>query len=210
MALQQISFPFGDEQPAKPKPAPAPPPPAAEVPEPAKPQDEPAMFAWEPFAPPKIEAPAADEALAAAEAPSTAQPAKPSPKSTRGRKSVKELSAAADLVDIPADDVLFKKQYYTIGEVAAMFHVNTSLIRFWETEFRDIRPKKNKKGDRYFTPADIKTLELIHFLLRQKMLTIEGAKEYLKANHEDGAAKLELIRSLEKVKTFLLELKARL
>ena len=168
------------------------------------------MFAWEPFTPPNIEAPATEEPAPADEADPASHPSKRAAKGTRGRKSLKELSAAADLVDIPADEVLFLKQYYTIGEVATMFNVNTSLIRFWETEFSDIRPRKNKKGDRYFTPADIKTLELIHFLLRHKKLTIDGAKDYLKANHQDGAAKLELIRSLEKVKVFLLELKARL
>jgi DNA-binding transcriptional MerR regulator len=138
----------------------------------------------------------------------------PSPKGakkgSRGRKSVKDLAAIADLVEIPEDDILFQKQYYAIGEVAAMFRVNTSLIRFWETEFSEIKPRKNKKGDRFFTPTDVKTIQLIHFLLRQKKLTIEGAKEYLKAHNHDGTAKLEMIRSLEKIKAFLLELKARL
>ena len=200
MALQQISFPFGDDQPPVPpgKPTPAPPaPPAA--------SDEAAMFVWDPS--PKDPSPK-DTSL---EGPSPKEEdAPPPPKSTRGRKSVKELAATADLVDIPDDEILFQKQYYGIGEVAAMFHVNTSLIRFWETEFSDIKPRKNKKGDRYFTPADIKTLEQIHFLLRQKKLTIEGAKEYLKANARDGSTKMELVRSLEKIKAFLLELKARL
>lgn len=140
--------------------------------------------------------------------PAGEDPEKKSSKGSRGRKSVKELSAQADLIDIPKDDVLFQKQYYSIGEVAAMFNVNTSLIRFWESEFSEIRPRKNKKGDRHFTPDDIKTLELIHFLLRQKKLTIEGAKEYLSAHSRDGGARLEMIRSLEKIKAFLLELKA--
>jgi DNA-binding transcriptional MerR regulator len=131
-------------------------------------------------------------------------------KGGRGRKSMKELAATVDLVEIPDDDVLFQKQYYSIGEVASMFKVNTSLIRFWETEFTEIRPRKNKKGDRSFSPMDIKIIQLIHFLLRQKKLTIEGAKEYLKAHNKDGNAKLEMIRSMEKIKAFLLELKARL
>jgi DNA-binding transcriptional MerR regulator len=131
-------------------------------------------------------------------------------KGGRGRKSMKELAATVDLVEIPDDDLLFQKQYYSIGEVASMFKVNTSLIRFWETEFTEIRPRKNKKGDRSFSPMDIKIIQLIHFLLRQKKLTIEGAKEYLKAHNKDGNAKLEMIRSMEKIKAFLLELKARL
>jgi DNA-binding transcriptional MerR regulator len=137
-------------------------------------------------------------------------PKKAVKKGSRGRKSVKDLAATVDLVEIPEDDILFQKQYYAIGEVAAMFKVNTSLIRFWETEFNEIKPRKNKKGDRFFTPTDVKTIQLIHFLLRQKKLTIEGAKEYLKAHNHDGTAKLEMIRSLEKIKAFLLELKARL
>jgi len=144
------------------------------------------------------------------EEPKGEKPEKKAGKCSRGRKSMKELAAQADLVDIPPDEVLFQKQYYSIGEVATMFNVNTSLIRFWETEFTDIRPRKNKKGDRHFTPADVKTIQLIHFLLRQKKLTIEGAKEYLVAHSQDGSAKLEMIRSLEKIKAFLLELKAQL
>lgn len=163
-----------------------------------------------PPAPPTPAAPPPGELFAWDSAPMPKPARAPAAKGARGRKSVKELAAAADLIEIPEDDVLFKKQYYPIGEVAAMFKVNTSLIRFWETEFSDIRPRKNKKGDRFFTPQDIKTLELIHYLLRQKKLTIEGAKEYLKANRQDGAARMELVRSLEKIKAFLLEIKARL
>lgn len=161
------------------------------------------LFIWDPL--PAAEAPAPKPARAAA-----GKGTREGRTDGRGRKSVKELAAAADLIDIPEDEVLFQKQYYAIGEVAAMFKVNTSLIRYWESEFSDIKPRKNKKGDRFFTPADVKTLELIHFLLRRKKLTIEGAKEYLRAGSQDGTAKLELVRSLEKIKAFLLELKARL
>ena len=84
-------------------------------------------------------------------------------KSTRGRKSIKQVAEEADLINIPEDDVLFLKQYYTMGEVAEMFRVNQSLLRFWEAEFNIIQPKKNKKGDRYFRPIDIKNLHLIYF-----------------------------------------------
>ena len=106
----------------------------------------------------------------------------PVKKSTRGRKSLKALDAEADLVAIPADEILFQRQYYSIGEVAGMFRVNQSLLRFWENEFDIIQPRKNRKGDRHFRPIDIKNLELIYDLLRRRKLTIEGAKNFLKKN----------------------------
>lgn len=130
-------------------------------------------------------------------------------KSTRGRKSLKALDAEADLVHIPADEVLFQRQYYAIGEVAEMFGVNQSLLRFWENEFDIIQPRKNRKGDRHFRPVDIKNLELIYDLLRRRKLTIEGAKDFLKKNKQ-SKDNFEMIQSLQKVKEFLLEIKASL
>src|SRR5450755_508627 len=103
-------------------------------------------------------------------------------KSGRGRKSIRQISEEADLIQIPEDEILFQKQYYTMGEVAEMFRVNQSLLRFWEAEFSVLQPKKNKKGDRYFRPIDIKNLHLIYHLLRQRKYTIEGAKDFLKKN----------------------------
>src|SRR5687767_4093752 len=76
-------------------------------------------------------------------------------KSTRGRKSLKQDSDA-DMIDIPDDETLFKKLYYPIGDVAGMFNVNASLIRYWANEFDVLKPKKNAKGDRFFRPEDIK------------------------------------------------------
>ncbi len=104
----------------------------------------------------------------------------PSPKvaSGRGRKSQKTYAAEADLVNVPEDEILFQKQYYSIGEVAQMFKVNASLLRFWESEFDIIKPRKNRKGDRHFRPVDIKNLQLIYDLLRRRKLTIEGAKDF--------------------------------
>lgn len=130
-------------------------------------------------------------------------------KSTRGRKSLKNYSIAADLIEIPEDDVLFKKMYYAIGDVAAMFKVNPSLIRYWENEFDILKPRKNGKGDRFFRPEDIKNLKLIHHLLRERKYTIEGAKELLR-NDRKASEKFEMIRSLQKIKSFLLELKSNL
>jgi DNA-binding transcriptional MerR regulator len=130
-------------------------------------------------------------------------------KSTRGRKPLKTIEAGADLIDIPADEILFQRQYYAIGEVADMFQVNTSLIRFWANEFDILQPRKNRKGDRHFRPIDIKNLLLIHDLLRRRKLTIEGAKDFLKKNKK-AQERFELIESLRKIKNFLLEIKASL
>ena len=129
--------------------------------------------------------------------------------SKRGRKSLKQVAAEADLIDIPTDEVLFSKQYYTMGEVSEMFRVNQSLLRFWETEFDILQPKKNKKGDRYFRPVDIKNLHLIYHLLRQKRYTIEGAKDFLRKNKK-ADERFEVIQRLQQIKSFLLEWKAQL
>ncbi len=130
-------------------------------------------------------------------------------KSGRGRKSIKQISEEADLIQIPEDEVLFQKHYYTMGEVADMFRVNQSLLRFWEAEFSVLQPKKNKKGDRYFRPIDIKNLHLIYHLLRQRKYTIEGAKDFLK-NNKKSEEKFETIKKLEEVKRFLLEMRANI
>lgn len=136
------------------------------------------------------------------------------PAGKRGRKSLKEIAISADLVQIPPDEILFQKQYYSIGEVAVMFRENQSLIRYWETEFDILQPRKNRKGDRFFRPIDIKNLVMIYDLLRRRKFTIEGAKDYLKNNTKNSAGKVEqkfaMIQSLEKIKGFLLELKASL
>jgi DNA-binding transcriptional MerR regulator len=129
--------------------------------------------------------------------------------SPRGRKSLKDINLASDLINIPPDEELFKKQYYSIGEVATMFRENQSLIRYWETEFDILQPRKNRKGDRFFRPVDIKNLLMIYDLLRRRKFTIEGAKDYLKKN-KNAEEKFAMIQSLEKIKAFFLELKATL
>ena len=129
--------------------------------------------------------------------------------SARGRKSLKDINLASDLINIPQDEELFKKQYYSIGEVATMFRENQSLIRYWETEFDILQPRKNRKGDRFFRPIDIKNLVMIYDLLRRRKFTIEGAKDYLKKN-KNAEQKFAMIQSLEKIKGFFLELKATL
>ena len=134
----------------------------------------------------------------------------PVKKGKRGRKSVKEMDAESAMINIPDDEVLFKKQYYSIGEVAEMFNLNTSLLRYWETEFDILKPRKNRKGDRHFRPEDIKNLSLIHHLLRQRKYTIEGAKDYLKKNKLKAQQNFGIIQRLEKLRGFLLELRAGL
>lgn len=130
-------------------------------------------------------------------------------KSTRGRMKLSDMKASAEQVQIPEDAVLFEKSYYSIGAVADMFSVNQSLIRFWENEFDIIKPKKNAKGDRLFRPEDIKNLQLIYHLLREKKFTIEGAKEFLKKNKK-ADERFAATQSLKKLREFLLELKANL
>jgi hypothetical protein len=102
---------------------------------------------------------------------------KPKVKSTRGRKSIEEMNAGIDLVNVPDDEELFSKMYYSIGKVAEMFKVNQSLIRLWENEFDVLKPKKNGKGDRLFRPEDIKNIQLIYHLMREKKYTMQGAKD---------------------------------
>lgn len=132
------------------------------------------------------------------------------PPQKRGRKSFKEIDAEVDLIEIPEDDILFQKQYYAISEVAKWFRVNTSLLRFWENEFDVLKPRKNRKGDRLFRPEDVKNLQLIYQLLRQRKYTIEGAKEYIKTNKKKADIQLQLTNTLQKFKSFLLDLKANL
>jgi len=129
--------------------------------------------------------------------------------SKRGRPSLKEMDVNADLVQIPSDEILFQKQYYSIGQVAKWFRVNQSLVRYWETEFEILQPRKNRKGDRFFRPIDVKNLLLIYDLLRRRKFTLEGAKEYLKSAKK-AEEKFVMIQSLEKIKSFFLELKATL
>lgn len=103
-----------------------------------------------------------------------------------------------------------EKLYYGIGEVAKAFGVNNSLIRFWEKEFDVLQPKKNAKGNRKFTPADIKNLELIYHLVKERGFTLDGAKIHLKENKQKTLDNFEMIRKLETVKAELLKIKNNL
>lgn len=102
------------------------------------------------------------------------------------------------------------KLYYSIGEVAEKFGVNTSLIRFWEKEFDIIKPKKNKKGNRLFTKEDLDNFYIIYHLVKERGYTLEGAKKKLKENKLDTINQVEIIKSLTTIREFLLELKSHL
>ncbi|MCR5454738.1 MAG: MerR family transcriptional regulator [Bacteroidales bacterium] len=100
------------------------------------------------------------------------------------------------------------KLYYSIGEVAKMFNVNTSLIRYWEKEFPIIRPKKNQKGNRQFTKKDIENIHKIHYLVKDRGMTLDGAKSYLKNNN--GVSNFELIKTLQGIRAMVVNLKETL
>ena len=97
-----------------------------------------------------------------------------------------------------------------MGEVTEMFEVNASQIRFYEKEFDILQPKKNKKGNRLFTPEDVENLKIIFHLVKDKGYTLQGAKDYLKSNKDDAKENQKIIDSLERVKQFLLEVKEQL
>jgi DNA-binding transcriptional MerR regulator len=103
-----------------------------------------------------------------------------------------------------------EKLYYGIGEVAKAFGVNTSLIRFWEKEFDVLKPKKNAKGNRKFTPQDIKNLQLIYHLVKERGFTLEGAKVHLKENKQKTLEQFDIVRKLESIKAELIKIKEQL
>jgi len=103
-----------------------------------------------------------------------------------------------------------EKRYYGIGEVAKAFKVNTSLIRFWEKEFDILKPKKNSKGNRKFTPEDIKNLRFIYHLVKERGFTLEGAKTHLKEEKQQALTKYEIISKLEGIKAKLIKIKSQL
>lgn len=109
-----------------------------------------------------------------------------------------------------ADEHKTEKLYYGIGEVAAMFDVNASLIRFWEKEFDIIKPKKNKKGNRLFTKKDIENLRIIYHLVKERGYTLQGARDKLRDNKEDVAENVEVVKKLENIREFLVMLRQSL
>lgn len=102
------------------------------------------------------------------------------------------------------------KIYYTMGEVSEMFDVNPSLIRFWEQQFDALKPHKNKKGNRLFTPADVETLKIIYHLVKEKGMTLAGAQKRLKENRKGEEHTLEVVEKLQGIRSLLLEIKQEL
>ena len=111
---------------------------------------------------------------------------------------------------MPFQEKEIEKQYYSIGEVAAMLGVAPSLIRFWETEFEILNPKKGKAGNRLFTPKDIENLRMVYHLVKERGYTIQGARELLKTKGVQTKEKVEILQSLEKIRAFLVNIKGQL
>lgn len=102
------------------------------------------------------------------------------------------------------------KRYYSIGELSKAFNVNASLIRFWDAEFDILQPKKNAKGNRMFTPKDVKNLQLIYHLVKERGFTLDGARTHLKEGHKKVLDKYDIISKLEGVKLQLMNIKKEL
>jgi len=111
---------------------------------------------------------------------------------------------------VPYKEKQIEKRYYTIGEVADELSVATSLIRFWETEFDIIKPKKNRKGNRQFTKEDFRNVKLIYHLVKIKGFTLNGAREFIKNGASEATNKIEMIESLKNIRSFLIDLNSQL
>ncbi len=111
---------------------------------------------------------------------------------------------------MPYKEKKVEKLYYSIGEVAEIFSVNTSLIRYWEKEFDIIKPQKNKKGDRFFTQKDIENFHIIYHLVKERGMTLKGAEKKLKENRDDTINNANVVSTLKKIKDMLIEIKNNL
>ncbi|HSH51943.1 MAG TPA: MerR family transcriptional regulator [Bacteroidales bacterium] len=111
---------------------------------------------------------------------------------------------------MPYKEKKVEKLYYSIGEVAELFNVKPSLIRYWEKEFDIIKPRKNKKGNRFFTVEDIENFHMIYYMVKELGLTLKGAKKKLKENKEGINQNFEAVKSLKKIRSMLLEIRENL
>lgn len=111
---------------------------------------------------------------------------------------------------MPKQNSKIEKLYYSISEVAELFGVNTSLIRYWENEFDSIKPHKNKKGNRMFTKEDIEDVRLVYYLVKERGMTLKGAQQKIKQNKGDTIQEHEIVTRLKSIKQMLLEIKEEL
>jgi DNA-binding transcriptional MerR regulator len=111
---------------------------------------------------------------------------------------------------MPEQKSKIEKHFYSISEVAEMFSVNPSLVRFWEKEFSNIKPFKNKKGNRLFTKEDIEQVKLVYHLVKERGMTLKGAQQKIKQNPEDTVNEHEIVKRLQQIKVLLLEIKDEL
>lgn len=111
---------------------------------------------------------------------------------------------------MPLKEKPIEKLYYSIGEVATMFKVNVSLLRFWEKEFDILKPKKNKKGNRLFTANDLNNLKIIYHLVKERGFTLDGAKKKLRENKDDTINNIEIVNRLKDIRQFLVEIRDEL
>jgi len=108
---------------------------------------------------------------------------------------------------VPYKEKKVERLYYSIGEVAEMFNVNTSLIRYWEKEFDIIRPKKNKKGNRLFTQKDIENFHIIYHLVKERGMTLKGAQKKLRENRQETLENFEIVKLLQNIRKMLVEIR---
>jgi DNA-binding transcriptional MerR regulator len=111
---------------------------------------------------------------------------------------------------MPLRDKPIGKLYYPISEVAELMDVNASTLRYWEKEFDNIRPHRNKKGNRFYTASDIESIRMIRYLLKDKGFTIQGARDQLKSHAESTKKSMDVVRSLESIKDFLIQIRDEL
>lgn len=111
---------------------------------------------------------------------------------------------------MPYQPPKIEKHFYSIGEVAEMFGVNVSLIRFWENEFDSIKPHKNKKGNRLFTKEAIDEVQLVYHLVKERGLTLKGAQQKIKENKDEIVQEHQIVMKLKNVRELLLEIRDEL
>ena len=111
---------------------------------------------------------------------------------------------------MPYKEKQIEKLFYPIGEIAQMFEVSVSSIRYWEKEFDILKPKKNKKGNRMFTKKDVDNLKIIYHLTKERGFTLEGAKKKLRENKVDTIDNVEIINHLKSIRQFLVKFREEL